>query len=62
MEAIQPMFTVLECVMFAPTVLILAMIVKELVAGVLYAAPDQDPRPADRNEDDPYIYVPFVAE
>lgn len=28
MEAIQPMFTVLECVIFAPTLLVLAMIVK----------------------------------
>lgn len=34
----------------------------EVRGGVVYAALGQDPRPEGLDEEDPYIYVPFVAE
>lgn len=34
----------------------------EIRDGVVYAALDQVPRPEGRTDEDPYTYVPFVAE
>lgn len=34
----------------------------EIRDGVLHAALDSDQHPLSGNEEDPYVYVPFVAE